>query len=204
VVSHFPREAVMGSARNVDDGVSLIVTDVQITPSELAFTYRVTNGSGHRIYLVNRLFHRRGAAGFQVDPDVVYSSVEPGRLLTLRKQLAEVPEEIDVEAPEVPYVTPVDPGETFAETVHLAFPVRPHDPYQPQPEGEPHLVSHFRFILGYLVASEPVAVAEVKSQAGEMLSRIDFADLRRGQRLKEVAPIEGQILTTAVGAPKPT
>ena len=193
----------MRFAENVEDGVSLAVAGARVTRSALAFTYRATNGSGVQLHLVNRLFHRRGAAGFLVDPNLVYASLDEGGMLVLRKQLMEIPEEIDVEAPEVPYVTPVAPGVTFSETVRLTLPIRPRDPYLPQPEGEPHTVSQFTFALGYLISSTPVGVVEVRMPSGEVVPRIDFGDLMRGQRLKVAGPLEARVATTAMCPAKP-
>jgi hypothetical protein len=180
---------------NIDDGVLLTATDVETRADNMSFTYRMDNGSPYRAYLVNQLFHRRGAEGFQVDPNLTYTELIQGPILHLRKQLIEVPEWLDVEAPEVPYVTPVAAGESFSETINLRCPISPHDPYNLQKRtAEPYNVHRLIFTLGYLLEEQPVSLSEVRLPSGLSHWRIDYTDLLLGQRLATVGPIDATVL----------
>ena len=184
--------------KNIDDGVSLALPAVAVASDALIFTYVAVNAGPDRVYLVNQLFHRRGAAGFQVDPNLAYAEVGQGPTLHLCKQLVRVPEDLDVEAPEVPYVTPVAPGSSFSETVRLAFPIGPHAPYHPQRRAkEPYSASQFTFSLGYLLEDEPVKAVEVTLRSGTRHWRIDYTELLLRQRLKVTGPIDASLQVIA-------
>ena len=184
--------------QNIDDRVSLTIPTVEVASDALTFTYVVVNGSPDRAFLVNQLFHRRGAAGFQVDSNLTYARVGPGPTLHLCKQLIEVPEDLDVEAPEVPYVTPVAPGSSFSETIRLEFPIGPHAPYRAQRRAdEPYCASQFTFSLGYLLEDEPARATEVTLRSGTTHWRIDYTELLLRQRLKATGPIDAGVQVIA-------
>jgi len=104
--------------------------------------------------------------------------------------MIEVPEDIDVEAPEVPYATPIAPGESFAETVIVPLPIDSRDPYRQQPAAEsPSLVDRFTFALGYIVDDQPLNVAQTKLSSGDEAWRVDYADLAQRQRLRVSDPV---------------
>ncbi len=183
---------------NIEDKVTLAVPAIEARSDGLTFTYTVTNGSHYRIYLVNQLFHRRGGSGFLVDPNLVYAEVDKNLTLYLRKQLIEVPEDLDVEAPEVPYVTPVAAVTSFAETVNMSFPIEPHDPYHPQPQAQaPYSIHQFSFSLGYLVEDMPVRVTEVSLPSGTKHWWIGYTNLLQRQRLKVIGPLQATMQTIA-------
>ena len=175
--------------------ITLELEEVSASGDALEIAYRVENATPHRAWLVNRLFHRR-PAGFEVDPDVAYVGVDPGPVLHVRKQLIEVPEHIDVEAPEVPYVTPLAAGGSFTETVRLAQPVEPHDPYEPQDRADrPYVVERLAFSLGYLLEDEPVDASATELATGGMQWRIRYHVLVARQRLKVAGPTEASVRT---------
>jgi hypothetical protein len=184
---------------NPQDGVTLTVPNIEQYPDKLEFTYVVTNHNPCRIYLVNQLFHRRGAAGFQVDANLVYTEIVQESTLLLRKQLIEVPEELDVEAPEVPYVTRVEAGYSFDETVLIKFPVHLHDPYRRKPDiRESFVISQFYFLLGYILEDEPIRISEVTLPTATKHLRIDYTDLLMRQRLKENGPFQASAQVVAL------
>ena len=184
--------------QNMDDSVTLTVPTVEVASDALTFTYVVVNDSPDRAYLVNQLFHRRGAAGFQVDSNLTYARVGPGPTLHLCKQLIKVPEDLDVEAPEVPYVTPVAAGSSFSETIHLEFPIGPHAPYRAQRRAdEPYCAPRFTFSLGYLLEDEPARASEVTLRSGTKHWRVDYTELLLRQRLKVIGPMNASVQVIA-------
>lgn len=176
---------------NIEDGVQLALQRVEVEQLLLILAYAVDNGSLSTIYLLNQLFHRSGRAGFQVDPDLAYAMVDAERTLYIRKQMIDVPDDMDVEAPEVPYVTALPAGASFSETVRLPLPVMPHDPYRPQEEADaPYEAPRLSFVLGYVSAEHTFEVHTVTMPDGSTRFRIDYADVRRWQRLKVAGPVE--------------
>lgn len=176
---------------NIDDGVRLTLHRVEVDHQQLTLVYAIDNGSPSTIYLVNQLFHRLGRAGFQVDPNLAYAMVDAECTLYIRKQMINVPDDMDVEAPEVPYVTVLPSGESFSETVRLSLPVMPHDPYRPQEEADaPYEAPRLSFVLGYVSAEHAFEVHTVTMPDGSTRFRIDYADVRRWQRLKVAGPVE--------------
>ena len=179
---------------NVQDDVCLTLPEVDISPDRLILTYRIANNSPYRVYLVNQLFHRQGSAGFHVDENLVYAEVSQEQTLLLRKQLIEVPEELDVEAPEVPYVTPVEVDSAFQETLHLEFPIRLYGPYRRQSDSQSlFMTSQFTFSVGYILEDETVRVSKVNLPTGTKHLRIDYTDLLLRQRVKEIGPIQANV-----------
>ena len=169
--------------------------DVSVTEKSLDFGYTIVNGTRHNVYIINELFHRRGPAGFLVDVNVVYASLEPGPILRLKKQLMEVPEFMGVEAPETPYVTPIEAGHEFSESLQLTFPIEPKDPYLPQDESEiPHLISQFSFTLGYVIEDKPLEVKPATLPTGTQHLRPWYSDVVQRQRLKTIGPLAAEVL----------
>lgn len=180
--------------QNVDDGVVLRIDQTTASATSLELAYTVTNGTGGAIYLVNQLFHRRGAAGFQVDRNLVYAAVGEDRTLSLRKQLIEVPEELDVEAPEVPYLTHLAAGTSYSEAIRVAIPVRLHDPYRPQTTDAPtDTASRVVFSLGYMEADPDVRVSEVDAPSGTHRWLVGYTDLLLRQRIKVAEPFSATV-----------
>ncbi len=170
-----------------DDELSFSVDQVAFTEASLELTYSVTNGGSERAFLVNRLFNRT-PDGFRVDSDLVYADVAEG-VLRLRKHMVEVPDEIDVEAPEVPYVTLVLSGGTFVETVRVPLPVRLKNPYLTQAATS---ASAIELHLG--VVSSPEAEPAL---VGDEL-RLSYRTVAREQRVLVSPVVElGRTVETA-------
>lgn len=182
---------------NLNDGVELALHDAHVSDT-LIVSYTLHNAGVYPIWLVNRLFHRRGRVGFVVDPNLVYSAVDAQATLLLKKQWLPVPDDLDVEVPETPYLTPLSAGESFSEQLHLALPIAPHDPYRPQPCAEqPSLAERLVFVLGYVVAELPLAARQVRLASEVQEWQLPHAVLRQLQRLKVSAPIIAAVPTLA-------
>ena len=179
---------------NLNDGIGMSVSDVHRTKSSLNFSYQITNENANRIYVINELFHRRGAAGFQVDSNVVYASLDVDMTLNLSKQLIDIPDMMKVEAPETPYVTPFESGQSLDESLQLPLPILPKDPYEPQEESEtPKSVSSFFFSVGYVIEDEPLEVKPTTLPDGSRHLRPWYSDVVRRQRLRRSGPHNAQI-----------
>jgi hypothetical protein len=163
--------------------LSLRRPTVAVSGDVLELGYEVRNESPHRVFLVNRLA-RRGPQGLHIDPDLVYAHLQPGPVLELGKRLITPPEDLDVEVPEVPYLTPVAAGERFAETLRIPLPVRPHNPYRAQAVADAAVtVDRLVWLLGYVVEEGALSASEEELASGGRAWRMDFGELNVRQRL---------------------
>jgi hypothetical protein len=170
---------------------TLSVTKAKVQDSALQLSYRVVNPSDHPIYLVARLF-RRSAAGFATDPNLVYTEVKNGAL-QLTKAMIPVPDHIDVEVPEVPYVVKVEAGKAFDETLQVPVPVEPLHPYAGVKRvAEAHSFAKVELVIGWL-ADDGVKVDHV-TRAGQP------AEL---QIHHQTVATKQHLLTAAVGVAVP-
>lgn len=191
----------MGFRVDLDDKISLELSRVDVEAAELALTYVVTNGTEVAVYLLNGLFHRRGAAGWEVDRNLVYVEVGPPSVLHVKKQMVEVPDDIDVEYPEVPFATPVSPGGAYEESIAVRLPIEPADPYKPQRRlDEPYDVHQILFILGYVLEDRPLSTSRPSALGAEGLVRLEYSEVRMRQRLKRAGPIAATIPTVAMAS----
>jgi hypothetical protein len=133
--------------------VKLVDAQASVQDGQLRVSYAVTNGTQHKIYLVNRLFHRK-PSGFVVDTNLFYTEVADGGVLRLVKARVQVPDDLDVEAPEVPYLTEVSPGQRFAETATLPLPLEALHPYRPRRSDEAVPYAHVQLVIGWVANVE--------------------------------------------------
>jgi hypothetical protein len=140
--------------------VKLVDTQVSVQDGQLRVSYAVTNGTQQKIYLVNRLFHRQ-PSGFVVDTNLFYTEVAAGGVLRLVKARVKVPDDMDVEVPEVPYLTELSPGQRFAETATLPLPLEALYPYRPRRSDTAVQYAHVQLEIGWVadieISTVPVA-----------------------------------------------
>ena len=173
----------MTDSTSSGNALSLPQPTLEVSSDMLELRYEIRNETPHRVFLVNRL-PRRSPQGLRIDPDLVYAHLQPGPVLALSKRLIAAPDDLDVEVPEVPYLTPIAAGERFAETLRIPLPVRPHDPYRPQPMADAVVtVDRLAWLLGYVVEDAPLPVSEDELASGGRAWRMDFGELNMRQRL---------------------
>jgi hypothetical protein len=107
--------------------VTLTVTQLKIDHDALLIEYCIQNETDRAILLVNKLY-RVTQNKTVIDPALFYTVVD-GKTIQLRKALIPIPDEIDVAAPDVPYLTPIAPGTSFHEKVTVPLPIELHYPY---------------------------------------------------------------------------
>jgi hypothetical protein len=140
-------------AANPDD---LSLTGTLVADGRSArLAYEVTNKTVGTIYLFNVLHLEFDEASYPIDPAGCYVEVRNGRVI-LSKKIIEPPDGVDVETPNIPFVTRLLRGQTFAETVTLALPLKAHTPYDdsPEPAEQARVVRlPADFELGYFVGT---------------------------------------------------
>jgi hypothetical protein len=136
---------------------------VQATPTSLLVGYEFRNRSNRTAFLFN-VVHRTGPSGGpEADANLLYVQPAAGSVI-LGKRIIPVPPDVDVEKPEVPYVTRVEPGEAFRERISLMLPLRIFTPYkQRTPVQMTEAAAYFE--LGFFLAPDP----SVAKQAGANL-----------------------------------
>ena len=131
---------------------------VQAAPTSLLLGYEFRNRSDKTAFLFN-VVHRTGASGGpEADANLIY--VEPaGGSLILGKKIIPVPADTDVEKPDVPYVTRVEPGGVFREKISIMLPLRLFTPYK---RSKPFTVQEAAayFELGFFLAPDPSVAKE--------------------------------------------
>lgn len=153
----------------------------------LAIRYRVYNDSGQSIYLVNKVF-RWDKTGFSVDPSITYTQIIDGELWLTKANLP-VPENFDVEYPDVPYLTKVDPGTTFEEQFTLDLPLEPYHAYREvERSAAPASFDQVKLVIGWIPEDKVTA---------RTTTRPDGLTLTAGQH-SEIAQNQ-QIIITDLG-----
>lgn len=150
-----------------------IVKVIESDNDRLVFSYSVTNDWGREIFLFNRLFTTDRTGKRTVDPNHLYVSVS-GTTLQVAKTLIPVPEAKEVEYPDVPYMTRLESGDSFEETVELTLPIREHHPYRypalEKAADHEIVCEQLVFILGYFRPPDPDWVRRVELDGNTELS----------------------------------
>lgn len=162
------------------EGVTLSA-EATVEASRLVISYQVHNGLQETIYLVNRVY-RWESGGLSLSPDLVYTTVTAGRLQLVKANI-DIPDDLDVEAPVVPYLTAVAAGATFSETVTLLLPIQPYHPYVPAAPSETATTfEEVELVVGWMPAGE-AAVREAPQPDGSTLLSADYAIVVQQQEL---------------------
>jgi hypothetical protein len=153
--------------------VSLEASVVSATPDLLVFRYRARNAWDRDLFVFNRIARTEPDGRKHLDANQVYVVAE-GKTLHVSKQLVEVPEDFDVLAPEIPFLTRMSPGATVEEEIRIALPVRESYPYTAasaeRAPGEKRSCEQLLFTLGYFHAREASWVRPATLDGQEVLA----------------------------------
>jgi len=131
---------------------------VQTSASAVTIGYEFRNRSARTAFLFNRVA-RQDEAG-RLEPNATNVYIEPsGATVILGKKIIPVPADRDVEKPDVPYVTRVEPGQTFREKFEVPLPLKTWTPY-PGRSAQPGIELEAWFELGFFLAPDPSVVRE--------------------------------------------
>lgn len=105
--------------------------------SSLRIEYKVKNSTDTPIYLFNRLWEFESSGKTKLAVPNAYSCFRDDATLYVAKQIPPLPKTKSVEIRLVPYVTKVEAGKEFVETIDLTVPVEENNPYFPKmPDSE--------------------------------------------------------------------
>ena len=156
-------------------------TTVEVRDNQLLIHYKIENQLSEPIYLVNRV-SRWTRTGFSIDPSLVYTEIV-NNTLRLTKAYIDVPENIDVEAPEVPFLTEVAGGSQFEECISQALPLEPYHPYNQVKRSEAvRMFESVQLAIGWL-PSENISVRTVTKPEGLTLLSANYLEVAREQQL---------------------
>jgi len=139
---------------------------ILVNAANIVVEYKFMNTVASDIYLFTTLFHI-GPDGAQTpDPGLVYVVPgEPGEAV-IGKYLAAIPMGMKVEAPELPYLEVLHPGQTYTGRAVVPLPVRRYaaysEPGEPDP-GRSGEVKRLRLRIGVLDSAKfppPAPVVE--------------------------------------------
>jgi hypothetical protein len=102
---------------------------ITVREGSCTLDYTLRNGSDSDLYLFTPITEFRLGASYAT-PNRVYVFWEDETTIHLTKRLWEVPDDVDVFMPEVPFLTKVDKGAEFNEQVELPLPLLVNFPYR--------------------------------------------------------------------------
>jgi hypothetical protein len=142
----------------------------------LRINYEIRNNRQEAVYVFNKLTKQDEQGNLQVDPNRIYVLFD-GKVAILSKQVIPVPEDKDVEAPEIPCVTRIEPGKSIRETVVVELPLAPWTPYQPAPTKiAPTMDAEVALQIGFFIEKPGTAklATEIKTPRGTLLHFAPF------------------------------
>ncbi|WP_046246007.1 hypothetical protein [Hymenobacter terrenus] len=188
------------------DACTLTVTASTDGPAAgaLRLHYRVRNTGAQPLYFLNQLWKRawrdpgRNQVLFGVLPNLANVEVSP-EAVTVSKKVTDVPPGLMVEALRIPFMTRVEPGAAYEETVELALPLQLNNMYQAGPPNVPAVPRPLHFELGYVSFGPAEAIREVATPAGSAFGTDAFPESE--QEVIRVGPFQGSVPVLDDGRP---
>ena len=106
-----------------------VVAEWNKTDRALQIKYQLRNRSNLRVLAFTYLYKEKPSGQRAVDPTLAFVKVDQEGHLQVDKVVPEVPEDIDVEFPIVPYAQLLEPGAESSGVVILALPIKQNIPY---------------------------------------------------------------------------
>jgi hypothetical protein len=160
--------------------LALSVRTLHLDGRGLALEYQLANRSDGPVYVFSPLYAADRTGAPVVDPNLVYSFVRAGDVVELQKALLRLPPWAVVEAPEVPFLTRLDKGQTLKEELKVPLPLRVHDPYDDNyPDGHrPAALTAkgWKLTLGVLADDPQRPVVRTVTVAGKTLLTVSYED----------------------------
>jgi hypothetical protein len=155
-------------------------TQAEIKDNQLVIHYQIKNETDGAIYLTNRVFQWT-PEGLSVDANLIYTELIDGKL-RLTKANIPVPDHIKVESPDVPYLTELEAGGQFDETIVQPLPLKAYHPYNlVKSSADTHTFDQVEFVVGWLPAT--VTVRTTNPTAALTLLSASYGDVNQEQTL---------------------
>lgn len=132
---------------------------------ELIVRWTFSNTTEGEVWIFDRVYRSAGTA-FALQPGFAYvTSPAPG-IVEIAKRLVAVPEEIDVESPEVPGVTRLAPGARAQGTMRTPWPPKQRTPYSDEEPIEQ--IERVTCAVGWMAAGDDAQLETTETDAGEV------------------------------------
>jgi hypothetical protein len=170
--------------------VELSVKPVEHTEAGLVLTYEVHNRGGQALWLLDSLFESGPTGSLRLDADKAYVDLQ-GAQVTVSRMLHPVPGNLLVEAPEVPGVTRVEPGQRVSRRAVLPVPLRASLPYDSGSQEELPLegMRELRLRVGYLVDEPGLELHEAQDSEGNAYKTPSYGKAVKAQKVLESGPL---------------
>jgi hypothetical protein len=183
------------------------VTVAQPAADALHITYRLLNRGPELLYLCNQL--PQGPAG---DPGPAAVSAQAAQVqvdaagVQVLQAIVDVSFREGIRVLDIPYLTPLPPGQPYAQTIVLPLPLLPAKVRGARPGQSPAELLPLRVTLGYFVGSPALAphLRAVATSLGPAYQLADF--MANTQQLLTVGPFAAAVPvanTSADPAPHP-
>lgn len=171
--------------------VELKVESVTSGPEGLAVAYAVRNATSHAVLLVDGL-PEWGPTGYVgIAPERAYVDFSGDDAVLLR-QLVPVPEDLDVEAPELPALSRVEPGATASRRLLVPLPLRTSLPYvtsDNEVTRELSAVRELRLRVGYVPDSVHLRLHGSPESAGLTYRTAEYGQVLSSQQVLDSGPL---------------
>ncbi|RKH41711.1 hypothetical protein D7V93_38475 [Corallococcus llansteffanensis] len=183
------RPADPGGHRMAQADVELKVESVAREADTLAVTYAVHNRTSRAVWLLDGLWDFGFGGQPTLDPHRAYVDLSGGQVV-LSRMLIPVPEDLLVEAPEVPSVSRVEAGATATRRAVVPLPLRTSLPYPTGPAETRELsaVREVRLRVGYLPDAEGLKLHEGKDSHGAVTRTPEYGPAVTAQRVLDSGP----------------
>lgn len=170
--------------------VELSVKPVEHTEAGLVLTYEVHNHGGRAFWLLEVLFESGPTGSVRLAPDKAYVELQGSQVIVSR-MLQPVPRNLLVEAPEVPAVTRVEPGQTVSRRAVVPVPLRTSLPYASGAAEELPLegVRELRLRVGYLVDEPGLELHEAQDSEGTAYKTPSYGQAVEAQKVLDSGPL---------------
>ncbi|RKG80179.1 hypothetical protein [Corallococcus terminator] len=184
------RPANPGGHRVAQADVELKVESVTREADTLAVTYAVHNRTSRAVLLVDGLWDVGFSGHLTLAPERAYVDLSGGRVV-LSRMLLPVPEDLMVEAPEVPAVSRVEAGATANRRAVVPLPLRTALPYPTGPEETRELpeVREVFLRVGYLPDADAMTLHAGKDSQGTAVQTPEYGPVVKAQRVLDSGPL---------------
>lgn len=136
------------------DSCILRIIQSRIDEYNFILTYEFINNCKSDVYIFNRLHHGLNNDGiYQTNKNLVNVIIENDNTF-ISKRIVKVPSNLEVEKPNIPCLTLVNPNSSFKETLKLSLPLRPWTPYSIEVSNDGKIFELPPiFEIGYFISS---------------------------------------------------
>jgi len=122
--------------------------EFRLQPNVLTLEYKVKNTRNHAIYLFNVIWDLDSNGGYVRASLPLYACMKQGAVLHLAKTILPLPRNRKVYLRIVPFVTKVEAGSIFEETLQMPLPLPEHNVYFPaRPDSKYKLIDAHSVVL---------------------------------------------------------